>query len=179
VRRSSTRRRLAKGAAAVALVYGVVLAAGYAWSRRDVPHRPCPDRGVVVLVDSEAHVLCLCRDGRVARRFRVALGRGGVDKRLEGDGRTPLGRYGLGAPRPSRRFHVFIPVAFPTDAQRRAGVTGSDVGVHGPHLAFAWLRQATVWLDWTRGCIAVGTPGEADAIAAWVRANDPVTVWIL
>ena len=176
VRRRSIAGRIA---AALACGYGLLLVGAAAWSRVDVTHVPCPTGSTSVLVDTEARVLCLCRDGRVEGTFRVALGRGGKDKRREGDGRTPTGWYDLGEPRASRRYHLFIPVAFPTLEQRRAGLSGSDVGVHGPHIAFAWLRHATVWVDWTRGCVAVGTRSEAEEIAAWVRANGKNTpIWL-
>ena len=174
----TVRSRIAKIGATLACGYAAILMVSYVWSRRDVSHRPCPGDGAAVLVDSDARVLCLCRDGRPEAVFRVALGRGGVNKASEGDGRTPVGRYDLGTPRPSRRYRVFVPVAYPTTEEKARGLSGSDVGVHGPHLAFAWLRHATVWVDWTRGCIAVGTSREAEQIAAWVRANDGVQIWI-
>ena len=172
------RDRLLKVGAGLLICYGVVLAVAHVWALRDVAHRPCPERGAVVLVDAGAGVLCLCADGRVERTFRAAVGRGGLDKRAEGDGRTPSGMYDLGTPRRSRRYHVFVPVAYPTDEQRRAGFSGSDIGLHGPHVACAWLRHATVWLNWTRGCIAVGTASEADQIANWVRTHASARLWV-
>lgn len=129
---------------------------------------PCPPTGTLVAVHSADHRLHLCRAGRVEGSFRVALGRGGLDKRREGDERTPLGRYTLGAPRGSERFHRFVPVGYPTEAQRAEGRTGSAIGVHGPDARFAWLGAATAWVDWTNGCIAVGTRREIDTISEWV-----------
>jgi murein L,D-transpeptidase YafK len=134
--------------------------------------RPCPKSGSLVLVDTDARVLALCRDGRVERRFRVALGRGGIEKSRAGDEKTPLGRYPLRAPRKSRRYHLFLAVGYPTPAQKARGYSGGDIGVHGPHLAFAWVGHPSAWLDWTRGCIAVGSNADIDAIAAWVRRRD-------
>ncbi len=99
----------------------------------------------------------------------VALGSGGIDKRKQGDAKLPLGEYGLGEPRPSRKFHTFIPVGYPTAAQVRQGYTGGDVGVHGPpRLAHGPLTTA---IDWTLGCVAVGTDDEIDRIARWVRTK--------
>ena len=172
-------KRGAKALLGLFAAYLIVLAAAHVWAHADPTHRPCPPRETLLLVDADARVLCLCRDGRADATFRVALGRGGIDKRAEGDGRTPLGSYGLQASRPSTRYHVFIPVAYPTAEQQRSGYTGGDVGVHGPHIAFASLRHATLWVDWTRGCIAVGTGAEADRIAAWVRARGAARISIL
>lgn len=111
--------------------------------------------------------------------FHVALGRGGVDKRAEGDSRTPRGRYTLGAARPSSRYHRFIPVGYPTASQAGQGFTGSDVGIHGPRDAFAWLGRTTVWVDWTRGCIALGTKADVDRVAEWARVNAAREIVIL
>lgn len=159
--------------------YLSLILAAHLWSRAGVVHEPCPGGGAVILVDSNARVMCLCRNGRAEAVFRVALGRGGLDKRAEGDGRTPSGPYRLGSPRRSTRYHVFIPVDYPTAEQRRAGYSGSDVGIHGPHLAFALLRHATVWPDWTRGCIAVGTRAEIEQVAAWVRRYSPMEIAVV
>jgi murein L,D-transpeptidase YafK len=142
------------------------------WSRTPPPHEPCPATGKLVLVDSRAGVLSLCRDGRERRWFRVAVGRNGTGKRVEGDGRTPLGAYSLGPSRRSRRYHLFVPVGYPSADQRQAGFSGGDIGIHGPHLAFSWLGHATAWLDWTRGCIALGTRSEIEDVARWLADSE-------
>jgi len=175
---SRWRRRLWKTSATLVVGYLMVLVAAHLWSGAAACRRPCPPGAAVVHVDSAARILCLCRDGRAEAAFRVALGRGGVDKRAEGDGRTPTGRYALGVPRGSSRYHLFIPVAYPTAEQRQAGYSGSDVGIHAPHVGFVWLRHATAWADWTRGCIAVGTRGEIERVAAWVRRYGPAEIVI-
>jgi hypothetical protein len=155
---------------AIAAAYLVLTVSLRAWAGPS-PHRAaCPAAGAVVQVDSAARTLSLCRDGFEDGAFRVALGRGGLDKRAEGDGRTPRGRYPLGPARPSNRYHRFLPVGYPTTAEMQRGLTGSDIGVHGPH-EFFWLGRATSWRDWTRGCIAVGTRADVARIAEWVRAN--------
>ena len=85
-----------------------------------------------IVVDTTAHRLYLCAGGAAERSFPVALGVNGVEKRRTGDNRTPLGIYALGTPRASGSFHRFVPVAYPTPAQARAGFTGSAIGIHGP-----------------------------------------------
>lgn len=113
----------------------------------------------------------MCRAGREEGFFRIALGRGGIDKRAEGDFRTPLGRYALSPARSSERFHLFLAVGYPTREQLRQGLTGSAIGVHGPDVDYAWLGHATVWADWTLGCVALGTRDEVEQVARWVRRN--------
>ena len=134
---------------------------------------PCPAQGALVVVDTGPHKLWTCEGGRAAAEYRVALGSGGVGKRRQGDAKVPLGDYTLGPPRGSSQFHTFIPVGYPTADQRRRGFTGSAVGVHGP--ARGWGEKlpsaAITAMDWTLGCIAVGSDEEIDRIAAWMRAR--------
>jgi L,D-peptidoglycan transpeptidase YkuD (ErfK/YbiS/YcfS/YnhG family) len=164
-------RRLLLGIAFVGLAYGTLLASSSVWASRARPSHACPGSDVIVLVDTGAGVLSLCRNGATDGVFRVALGRGGVDKRAEGDGRTPKGVYSLGQPRSSGTYHRFIPVGYPTPEQRSQGYSGSAIGIHGPHRAFRWLGPATVAVDWTLGCVAVGTEDEVDAIGDWIARN--------
>jgi len=72
--------------------------------------RECRPGETGVVVDTRSHQMHLCRAGQSDRSFAVALGSGGVGKQKQGDARTPLGRYGLGAPRGSKNFHIFVPV---------------------------------------------------------------------
>ncbi len=137
---------------------------------------PCPEKGRVVTVIARKHELWLCQDGAALARFQVAMGRGGVDKRHKGDGRTPLGTYTLGNPRPSARFGVFIPIDYPTPDQAANGFTGSNVGIHGPPRGLTEPEYPTTAVDWTQGCIATGIDEDIGMIAEFVRAEQPVLV---
>jgi hypothetical protein len=139
---------------------------------------PCRGRGSVLLVDVAAHRLTLCQASSALARFPVALGRGGVGKRVRGDTKTPLGAYPLGAPRASARFGTFIPVGYPTREQRRQGFTGDAIGLHGPPRATRDLGSINVSIDWTLGCIAVADDATIREIAAWVRANPGVEILV-
>ena len=131
---------------------------------------PCENRGTSLVVATRAHRLWQCEAGRMLGQFAVALGTGGVGKQRQGDAKVPLGEYTLGTPRPSARFHTFIRVGYPTLVQRRRGYSGGDVGVHGPARGFEHLpSSANTSVDWTLGCIAVGSDVEIDRIAKWVR----------
>jgi murein L,D-transpeptidase YafK len=130
----------------------------------------------VVTVITRKRELWLCQEGAAVARFQVAMGRGGFDKRRKGDGRTPLGTYSLGAPRPSVRYGVFIPIDYPTPDQAAAGFTGSEVGIHGPPRGLSEPEYPTTVVDWTQGCIATGVDADIDVIAEFVRARQPVLV---
>ncbi len=93
-------------------------------------------------------------------------------KTREADGKTPLGQYALAAPRRSPGFGTFILIGYPTVAQVSGGYTGSAVGVHGPkRMRYPWLGFFASFVDWTAGCVALGSDEEVDRIAAWVKAH--------
>jgi murein L,D-transpeptidase YafK len=136
------------------------------------PARDCRASETGIVVDTRAHQMHLCSDGKVERTFAVALGMRGVGKQREGDNRTPLGRYGLGPPRASQHFHVFVPVQYPTPAQARMGFTGGAIGIHGPPRGWSFAELASlVAQDWTAGCIAVATDDDIEAVASWIRKH--------
>jgi murein L,D-transpeptidase YafK len=136
--------------------------------------RNCASGETGVVVDTRAHRMHLCNAGKVDRTFVVALGSNGVGKQRQGDARTPLGRYGLGPPRASKNFHIFVPVGYPTREQARMGFTGSAIGIHGPPRGYGTLAQLAMLVaqDWTIGCIAVTTDEDIEAVAAWVRKHE-------
>jgi murein L,D-transpeptidase YafK len=130
---------------------------------------PCTGGDAHLVVDTDAHMLWLCAAGKPERSFDVRLGAGGVGKRREGDGKVPVGVYPLGRPRRSQLYGTFVPIAYPTTAQRRAGYTGGAVGVHGPHRRARWLGRLTNVFDTTDGCVGLATDQDMAAVAAWIR----------
>jgi hypothetical protein len=132
---------------------------------------PCAGRGSVVLVLTVPHELHLCLNGLLDKSFPVALGAGGVGKSRQGDEKTPIGTYPLGQGRSSTYFHTFIPVGYPTAAQRRAGYTGGTIGIHGPLQIPPGTDLVRPTGDWTFGCIALPTESAVDEVARWLRAK--------
>lgn len=160
-------------------VFLVIFSSGAVTTAQDVAvvHQPkCSAADSRIIVDVEKHVLELCQEGRLVKTFRIRLGRGGVGKTREGDGKTPLGVYPLGEPRASRRFGTFIPIGYPTEEQRRMGYTGSDVGVHGPPRWAKWLGDLVNTFDLSDGCVGVARDDEIQVIADWVRATSTSVV---
>ena len=133
------------------------------------PPEPCAGKGTALYVNATERMLWLCQSGRATDSLPVALGRGGVNKRLEGDAKVPLGEYPLGVPRISQSYHLFIPVGYPTPSQRRKGFTGGAIGVHGPVRGYG--GPSALAIDWTLGCIAVGSDDEIGRVADWVRTT--------
>lgn len=162
-------RPLRSGAFAVVVVAALAALAAPPAAADDLV--ACDAGATTILVDTSTRVLTLCERGKVAATYPVAIGGGGVGKEQEGDGKTPLGTYPLGAPRRSRAYDTFIPIGFPTAAQRERGVTGGAIGIHGPDRRLRALGRVAVALGWTRGCVAVSSDVEVRSIARWVSVN--------
>src|SRR5262245_24448289 len=77
----------------------------------------CADNAAYLHVDTSSHRLSACRGSAAERTYGVRLGKGGVGKTRDGDGKVPLGVYRLGMPRPSKLFGTFVPVEYPTKEQ--------------------------------------------------------------
>lgn len=154
----------------------VLLAAGARAASAAAPVKA--DR--VVVRKGERQML-LIRGGRVLRRYRVALGRYPVGRKLGiGDGRTPEGVYTLESRLADSKFHKAIRISYPNrrDAERarRAGRRpGGDIMIHG--LPEDWTAEELNHpeLDWTQGCIAV-TNREMDEIWALVDDGTPIAI---
>jgi len=139
---------------------------------------PCEGSEPSIVVDTLNRTLWMCRGDRAEGEFRVSLGGGGVEKRMRGDKKTPLGEYTLGEPRPSENYLIFIPVGYPSDSQKEMGFSGGNIGIHGPHRDFLRLRKYSVDMDWTLGCIAVGADSEIEEIARWVQGQKAEQIFI-
>jgi murein L,D-transpeptidase YafK len=111
--------------------------------------------------------------------FEVRLAHDGTGKTKEGDGRIPLGSYPLGAPRPSKRYGTFIPIGYPTPAQRAKGYTGGSLGVHGPDRRVKWLGRLVNTFDTTDGCVGLAKDDEMDVIASWIRRRHAGTILLV
>ena len=143
-------------------------------SARDV----CAGRATSVFVQTSAHLLSLCENGKTYASWRVSLGRGGVGKEKQGDAKTPIGRYRLGRPRASTAgFGIFIPVGYPNAEDLKKGKTGSDIGLHGPPEGEPDLL-GLARTDWTLGCIAVATPQANQQLAQWIGRRLPMEIVI-
>ena len=130
---------------------------------------PCEGLNTTLVVDTKNHKMWLCQENKSVGEYEVALGSGGVEKRKQGDKKTPLGEYNIGTPRPSVRFGIFIPVGYPTQEQVLNGYSGSAIGVHGPTRVFKMLGGTADCSDWTHGCIAVATDVAISEISQWVK----------
>ena len=125
------------------------------------PIAPRDDQADLDEVFKRERRLGLRREGRLLKRYRVALGFAPErHKERKGDGRTPEGTCTIDARNPHRSFHLSLGVSYPyvDDRAHAAGLgvpPGGDICTHG--LPNGWRKFATPHphRDWTTGCIAV------------------------
>lgn len=160
-------------------VFVVALLCSAGYSRADTGGDPCGSYPDIVIVDPEYHSMYVCKDRREIRRLRVALGRGGINKQRKGDLKTPVGLYVIGKARPSERFGIFIPLNYPTVEQYRNGFTGDGIGIHGPHRYFKSMGDVSTSLDWTQGCIALGSDEEVSELARLISEQQIELILIM
>jgi murein L,D-transpeptidase YafK len=135
----------------------------------------------MVVVDKSERKLHLIIDGEPFRTFDIALGiRPTGDKQVEGDFKTPEGKYLLDMRNPNSEFFLSIHVSYPNSQDiREARSLGQDPGgaimIHGqpnePTRSEAYYRTR----DWTNGCIAVSN---SDMIDIWLMTADNTPIEI-
>ena len=135
-----------------------------------------------ILVAKGSRTLDLISDGRLERRYSIALGRNAsADKSTEGDHATPLGEFYICAKNPRSKYFLSLCISYPNadDAERglaanligvdeyrqildalQAGKMppqhtrlGGEIYIHGRGGKEA--EAASSEKDWTRGCIAL------------------------
>jgi len=134
-----------------------------------------------VLVEKSARKLSLLRDGQVIKSFDISLGLSPDGaKRMEGDFRTPEGRYFLEMKNPNSDFFLSIKISYPgpEDLQnaRQMGVDpGGQIMIHGhpnqPKYPISYYRGR----DWTDGCIAVSN---SDMVDIWLMTSTSTPIEI-
>lgn len=123
--------------------------------------------------------LYLLSGGKVVRRYSIDLGfapRG--DKKVEGDGRTPEGRYVIDRKNPNSRYHLSLGISYPNardraEAARLGKSPGGDIFIHGRPFLVRLLKGRR---DWTAGCIAVSNR-EIEEIYRLVEIGTPIDIY--
>lgn len=160
------------------------------------------ERGIWLLVDTEALVLSIMRDNNPLVVYRnISIGRNGADvEKRRGDDKTPLGNYQIRWINTKSRYHRFFGISYPSfdDAKRalddhaidmktyhslvRADVfseippqntvLGGQIGIHGLGRGDPRIHDA---LNWTHGCIAL-TNNQIDGLSRWIKKGTVVKI---
>jgi murein L,D-transpeptidase YafK len=75
-------------------------------------------------------------------------------------------------------YYIAISVGYPTREQAKQGFTGDGIAIHGPLRLHRKANGPQTKLDWTRGCIALGTDAAIAVVADWVKEKRPRMVHI-
>lgn len=131
-------------------------------------------KNVRIEIRKKARTLTVFDDGKVVKTYDVVLGFSPVgDKEIEGDGKTPEGRFYVFTKNPESRFHLSLGLSYPSIDDAKRGVNnnlvskdeadsivrsinekgmplqktklGGEIYIHGGGTAS----------DWTDGCIAL------------------------
>ncbi|MEO0390995.1 MAG: L,D-transpeptidase family protein [Pseudomonadota bacterium] len=132
-----------------------------------------------VVVNKGQRRMFLMHHDRVLESYDIALGFAPVgDKFIEGDGRTPEGKYLIDRRNPNSRFHLSLGIDYPRpkdieEARAMGKSPGGDIFIHGQ--ANPFRRQDKAKGDWTWGCIAV-TNREMEDVYAMVNNGTPIQI---
>lgn len=130
-----------------------------------------------VVVYKEMRRMYLLRDKQVLRMYRIDLGFApNGHKAVEGDGKTPEGRYTIDRRNPDSDYHLSVGIDYPNErdvaeAKALGEAPGGDIFIHGRGNPAGFLLR-----DWTWGCIAV-TNKEIEEIYSMVRDGTPIDIY--
>ena len=160
------RRTLIAGAVATAALGGCATSKFRTYDGPEVTY---------IVVNKEARRMYLFHNYDVLERYNIDLGFAPTgDKQIEGDGKTPEGRYFIDRRNPNSKFYLSLGISYPNakdraEARRLGKSPGGDIFIHGkPHP----FKRDT---DWTWGCIAV-TNREMEDVYAMVRNGTPIQI---
>jgi murein L,D-transpeptidase YafK len=134
-----------------------------------------------VLVLKRERKLILLRNNQRIKEYSIALGGNPRGKKtMEGDERTPEGRYKLDYRNPNSSFHLSMHVSYPdqndvSQARARGMSPGGDIMIHGLPRVIGYVGRLHRLLDWTNGCIGVTNP-EIEEIWRLVPEGAPIEI---
>jgi len=138
------------------LVLLVVLALSACSSSKFISYNGPEVTRVIVL--KERRKMYLLSGETVLKSYEFELGFAPVgDKKIEGDGRTPEGRYYVDRRNPNSSFYLSVGINYPNardiaEARALGKSPGGDIFFHGaPNINPLKAKQD----DWTAGCIAI------------------------
>ena len=118
----------------------------------------------------------LLHQNTVLKAYDIELGFAPVgDKKVEGDGKTPEGRYFIDRRNPRSSFHLSLGISYPdardiAEARALGQSPGGDIFIHGRANRFGPKGP-----DWTAGCISV-TNNEIEDIYAMVQIGTIIDI---
>jgi murein L,D-transpeptidase YafK len=161
----------------------------------------CREIVAIEVRKAERALVARCADGDSVR-VKAAFGREPRGrKRHRGDMRTPEGHYRVAGPPRESRFHLFVPLDYPSEADAEAALAegliseaerdailraraeqrlppqgtslGGHIGLHGE--GARWQGDSETGLNWTHGCVGM-SDRDIEFLSSRVSTGTPVTI---
>jgi murein L,D-transpeptidase YafK len=113
---------------------------------------------------------------RLIGDFFISVGKSGINKRVEGDGRTPLGAYYITSVREKKTLPEFygagaLPINYPNALDVQRGRTGSGIWLHGsPPQQYVRAPLAS------DGCVVLSNPDMDRLLSLVAPRTTPVVI---
>lgn len=130
-----------------------------------------------ILILKSARQLLLLNNDKVLKSYDIDLGFAPIgDKKIQGDGKTPEGRYYIDRLNPNSKFHLSLGISYPdtrdvAEARKLGEEPGGDIFIHGGPTLYRDRNRK----DWTWGCISVSNR-EIETIYAMVQVRTIVDI---
>ncbi len=138
-----------------------------------------------VIIKKATRMLYLSANGKIYKKYHISLGlmpKGA--KEIEGDMKTPEGKYILDWRQTSKLYNKSIHISYPNEKDKaRAKELNSSAGgmimIHGTPSNWSlspigdWLPML---LDWTEGCIALSND---DMEEVWAQTTKGTPIYII
>ncbi len=134
-----------------------------------------------ITVRKSARKLELYHNGKIVKSYTIALGKNPIGhKQMEGDSKTPEGKYFIAYHNPKSSYHLSLKISYPDEQDKfnakKMGVSaGGDIMIHGLPNRAPFLGRFHNLTDWTQGCIAVNNY-EIEEIYAAVKDGTPIEI---
>lgn len=134
-----------------------------------------------ILVDKSARKMKVYADGKRLKTYRISLGRNPLgDKEFQGDYKTPEGVYSINGKNPNSLYHKNLGISYPNaddvaHARKLGKSAGGDIKIHGLKPGLGYIGKFHLWMDWTKGCIAV-TNREIDELYDRVEIGTKIEI---
>ncbi len=134
-----------------------------------------------VVVDKSERKLYIYNGNKIIADYHIALGKNPIGpKRVQGDRKTPEGKYILDFKKVNSDYYRAIHVSYPSKkdiqyAKKLGKSPGGAIMIHGQPNGWGWLSIVRQRFDWTSGCIAVSN-GDMDEIWRMVKPGTPILI---
>lgn len=134
-----------------------------------------------LVVLKSKRVLLAYSNSKLLKSYNIALSRQPLGaKEIEGDQKTPEGRYFINDKNPNSAYHKNLGISYPNkaDAERakRLGKpAGGAIKIHGLRNKMGFIGKFHRLTNWTLGCIAVTNP-EIDELYRAVKVGTPIQI---